>query len=385
MNKDIFDVLVEISEIMNSTLESDELLHQILTIAEKFIKVKRVSLMLIEGGFLKVKASTNLDIHYRDISIPLGSGISGKVAKTGEPQIVNNTSATGDESGADELGYETQSYLSIPIKIKNKIIGVLNLTGKDNNLFTTNDVKIAHYIASQCALTIDRLSLYEEKRKSEHLKVIGKFTSSIAHDMKNLLQIVQSYVELMEIEMKGDAEINFYVESICAELKLIHGLTLDILDFSNKQIKLHKSPVRLSEILNDVEKHAKIITKLTGISFEMDFDRDVTFECDKEKIFRVFFNLINNAVEAVNENGKIKFLIRVDDKCINFDVVDNGKGIAPENIEKIFDPFFTSGKIKGTGLGLAVVKEIIEAHNGEITADSKQGEFTKFSVRLPLG
>lgn len=380
MNKDIFDVLVEISEIMNSTIESDELLHQILTVAERFIKVKRISLMLIEDGSLKIKASTNLDIQYRDVAIPLGSGISGKVAQTGEPEFVNNS-----PSSADELGYETQSYLSIPMKIKDKIIGVLNLTDKKDNIFTPNDVKIAHYIASQCALAIDRLNLYEEKKRSENLKIIGKFTSSIAHDIKNLLQIVQSYVELMEIEMKGDSEVGFYVESICAELKLIHGLTLDMLDFSKRQIILQKSPVRLSEMLKEIEKHAKIITKLTGISFEMNFDGDITFECDKEKIFRVFFNLINNAVEAVGENGEIKFLVHMDDKCINFEVIDNGKGILPENLGKIFDPFFTSGKTKGTGLGLAVVKEIIEAHNGEITADSKQGEFTRFSVRLPLG
>lgn len=380
MNKDIFDVLVEISEIMNSPLENDELIHQILSVTEKFLKVKRVSLMLIEGEFLKIKASTNLGVNYRDKNIPIGSGISGKVAETGKPEIVNNAPAS-----ADDLGYETQSYLSIPIKIKDKVIGVLNLTGKNDNFFTANDVKIAHYIASQCALAIDRLSFYEEKRKTEHLKIIGKFTSSIAHDIKNLLQIVQSYVELMEIEMKGDSEINVYVESIWAELKLIHGLTLDILDFSNKQIVLNKSSVKLSELLGDINRHAAIITKLTNVSFCMDYDGEILLVCDKEKIFRVFFNLINNAVEAVGENGEVKFSVQYDDKCVYFNVKDNGKGIAPENIGKIFDPFFTSGKTKGTGLGLAVVKEIVEAHGGVITVDSIQGEYTKFRVRLPIG
>lgn len=379
MKKDIFDILVEISEIMNSIVDTNELIPQILNITEKFLYVKRVSLMLIEGDKLKIIAATNLPVNFRDIEIPLGEGISGRVAMTGEAAIVNNQLTC-----RDELGYSANSYLSFPLKVRGKVIGVLNLTDKENDFFNDTDVKIAGYIASQCALAINRFSLYEEKKKTEHLKVIGKFTSSIAHDIKNLLQIVQSYIELLEIEMEGGADIKLYIDSICTELKLIHGLTLDILDFANRQISIKKSKIKLSEFLNEIKKHARILTNLTPVKFELSFKDDFEFECDREKLFRVFFNLINNSIEAVGEDGRIKLDVFRDESDLIFELTDNGKGIKKENLDKIFDPFFTSGKIKGSGLGLAVVKEIVQAHNGVIRVKSEENKYTKFTVRIPI-
>ncbi|MBZ4642656.1 MAG: hypothetical protein PWQ25_1929 [Deferribacteres bacterium] len=380
MKKDIFDILLEISEIMNSVFNTDELIPQILDITEKFLKVKRVSLMLTEGDYLKIISATNLPVNYNDIKVPLGEGISGQVAKTGKPVIVNNENVC-----EDELGYQAKSYLSFPLKVREKIIGVLNLTDKEDDFFGDKDVKIAGYIASQCALAINRFTLYEEKKKAEHLQVIGKFTSSIAHDIKNLLQIVQSYIELMEIEMKGDSEIKFYIDSICTEVKLIHGLTLDILDFANRQIALQKSKVNLKEFLEEIKKHVDILLKLTPVTFELKFSENIEFMCDRDKLFRVFFNLINNSLEAVGENGRILFEAYLQDGNLIFIIEDNGKGIKKENLNRIFDPFFTTGKLKGTGLGLAVVKEIVEAHNGDIAVESEENRYTRFIVRLPVG
>ena len=106
MKKDIFDILVEISEIMNSVFDTDELIPQLLDITEKFLNVKRVSLMLLEGDYLKLVAATNFPGDYSKIKILVGEGISGEVAQTGKPVVVNN-----DENYRDELGYKTKSYL----------------------------------------------------------------------------------------------------------------------------------------------------------------------------------------------------------------------------------------------------------------------------------
>jgi signal transduction histidine kinase len=379
LKKDIFDILVEISEIMNSVFDTEELIPQILDITEKFLNVKKVSLMLIEGNYLKIVAATNFPGDYKKIKILIGDGISGEVAQTGKPVVVNN-----DENYRDELGYKTKSYLCFPLKVKDKIIGVLNLTDKEDDYFDNKDVKIAAFVASQCALAINRFALFDERKKAEHLELIGKFTSYIAHDIKNLLQIVQGYIELMDIELKENSELRFYLEAIWTEIKLIHGMTLDILDFSKNRIMLKKQKVKLSNLLKEIEKHVNILIKLTPIEFHIKYEKDVDFFCDQEKLFRALFNLINNSLEAVDEHGKISLTVKVDDNFLVFELSDNGKGIKAENIEKIFDPFFTAGKTKGAGLGLAVVKEIIREHNGDITVCSKENEFTKFTVRLPL-
>lgn len=179
MKKDLLDILVEISEKMASTLKEDELLNDILEIAQEYLSVKRISIMIIEGDHLVIKAAVGLHVDYKSLKVPLGNGISGKVAITGEPIVINKGSNTNWE-----LGYDTKSYMSVPLRIKDKLIGVLNLTDKENDYFSDDDIKIAKYIASQCAISIEKAQIYESIRRSENLQLIGKFTSTIIHDIK---------------------------------------------------------------------------------------------------------------------------------------------------------------------------------------------------------
>ncbi|MGA1845488.1 GAF domain-containing sensor histidine kinase [Deferribacter abyssi] len=379
VKKDLLDILVEIAEFMNKTKNIDNLLQNIIDLAKTYLKAKRVSVMLIEKDKLKIVAAVGLNFDFSNIYIKIGEGLSGKVVATGKEIVVNFA-----KDIKKELGYSAKSYMCIPLKTSEKVIGVLNVTDKENDFFTEDDVKIGKYIASQCALAVERFRLYEEEKRSEKLKLIGKFTASIAHDIKNLLNIVQGYIELLEIEISNNKAIREYVDSVITELKIIYGLTLDILDFSRNSILLNKERVKLSDFLDLIEKHTKIMIKFLNIKFEINCDFDEEIMIDKEKLFRVFMNLINNSVEALYGEGIIRINVKKSNKFITFEVYDNGVGIKEDNIEKIFDPFFTSGKLKGTGLGLAVAKEIVKAHNGEILVDSREGEYTKFIIKIPV-
>jgi len=381
LKRDLLDILVEISEKMASTLKEEELLNEILIIAQEYLSVQRISIMIVENNYLVIKAAVGLNLNYKEVKIPLGEGISGKVAITGETIVINRSTKTNRE-----LGYDTLSYMSVPLKIKNKIIGVLNLTDKKDDFFSDDDIKIAKYIASQCAISIEKAQIYESMRRSENLQLIGKFTSTIIHDIKNLLNIVQNYVELLEIESQDENRSDFkeYVDNIYTELKLIHGLVMDILDFSKNQISLKCSKIELNEFMEYLIKHTTIMLRPYRIVFEVDYPKEVVFYGDRDKLFRVFFNLINNTLDAVGENGKIKLLVSKENNNLIFTIEDNGNGIPSDMIDKIFDPFYTSGKEKGTGLGLAVVKDIINAHKGEISVESKLREYTKFIIKIPI-
>ncbi|MCD8491124.1 MAG: GAF domain-containing protein [Geovibrio sp.] len=151
------------------------------------------------------------------------------------------------------MGYRASSFMSVPVKTNNKVIGVLNLTDKEHDYFTEDDVRIARYIASQCALGIERFNLMKDMRKSENLRVIGMLNSSIAHDIKNLLNIVQSYLELIDIS-ELDPEVADYIESIHSEVKRIHGLTLDLLDFSRQKVSINLVRFRVSDLFKDLAK-----------------------------------------------------------------------------------------------------------------------------------
>lgn len=363
---------------MNSMFEINSLLPAIINIAKEYLDVKRISLMLIEDDSLKMYAHAGFDVDYASVNIRLGQGIAGKVAKTGVEVMVNKTD--GDK---EELGYQASSFMSVPLKKEDKILGVLNLTDKSDDFFTEDDVKIARYIASQCALGVDRFNLYKDMRKSENLKVIGMLNSSIAHDIKNLLNIVQSYLDLISLEEDLNSETQEYVDAIYSEVKRIHGLTLDLLDFSRQRVSINIEIFKLSEMFAEISKHANIMTRDTDITVDVSVIDDLVMKVDRGKLFRVIFNLVSNAVDALALSGEVKLTAEKDGEYCVFCVRDSGKGIPKDHLDKLFQPFFTSGKAKGTGLGLAIVQMIVEAHNGSIEVDSQEGVYTQFTVRIP--
>ena len=104
---------------------------------------------------------------------------------------------------------------------------------------------------------------------------------------------------------------------------------------------------------------------------------------DRGKLFRVIFNLVSNAIDALGNRGSVSLTSEKDGEYCLFKVRDTGKGIPEDHIAKLFQPFFTSGKAKGTGLGLAIVKMIVEAHNGTVSVNSEEGAYTEFTVRIP--
>jgi signal transduction histidine kinase len=357
--------------------EIHNLLPAIINIAKEYLDVKRISLMLIEDDVLKMYAHAGFDVDYSTVNIRLGEGVAGKVAKTGVEVMVNKTQSK------EELGYEASSFMSVPLKKEDKILGVLNLTDKEDDFFTEEDVKIARYIASQCALGVDRFNIYKDMRKSENLRVIGMLNSSIAHDIKNLLNIVQSYLELINLEEDIDPEIQEYIDAIYSEVKRIHGLTLDLLDFSRQRVSINIETFRVADMFAELQKHANIMTRDTEISVEVSVTDDLIMKVDRGKLFRVLFNLVSNAVDALGNKGEVKLTSEKDGEYCIFCVRDSGKGISGDNIDKLFQPFFTSGKAKGTGLGLAIVKMIVEAHNGIIEVESEEGVYTQFTIRIP--
>lgn len=363
---------------MNSIFDINNLLPSILYIAREYLGVKRSSLMLVNDSKLKIYAHSGFEIEPQNIEIKIGEGVAGKVAETGKEIIVNNA-----EEQKEELGYKAASFMSVPVKAGSKIIGVLNLTDKEQDFFNEDDVGIARYIASQCALGIERFNLVNDMQRSENLRVIGMLNSSIAHDIKNLLNIVQGYLELIDTD-ELDSEVADYVESIHAEVKRIYGLTADLLDFSRQKVSLNLETFKASELLKDLRRHVDILIKNTKINVKFIFNDDPELKLDREKIFRVLFNLIGNAVEALQESGTICLTVSKSDDFCEFQIYDTGLGVADGMLNKIFDPFFTSGKIKGTGLGLAIVKMIVEAHSGNISVESVLGEYTIFKVRVPL-
>lgn len=372
MKGQLLNALIKISAEINSNMELDTLLPDIVKITGDYLKVRNASIMLIDWDTLTINCYTGAAPSHNSLSVK--QGIVGDVAGTGTEYIVNKSKNSGKGS---------KSFLALPLKAGSKILGVFNLTDKDEDFFNEDEVSIARYIASQCALAIERHNIYTKMRANENLQAIGLLKSSVAHDISNLLSIADVYLGLMEEEIDKNSNVYEYIKAVKSEMKRISILATDMLDLSKDKLVIHKTKFAISELINELKLYSEAFNKSSNVQIEFIVKSDDEIVADKNRLFRVFFNLLNNAADAIGEKGRIILSVKRTGKDISFLVADTGKGISKDNLGKLFQPFFTSGKIKGTGLGLAVVQDIIKAHSGRISVRSCLGAYTCFLIRIP--
>jgi len=229
----------------------------------------------------------------------------------------------------------------------------------------------------------ERKKMEKEMQRSERINRLGKLTLQIAHDLRNPLGTVSGLAQLLTMSPKTEKDKR-YGEEILKATRIINDLIGDMLDFS----KDHELRVEgfdlilfLGEIVDNFKKTKKITDKKTKIDIKYN-KGNYEIEADKEKLRRVFDNLINNACDAINEEGKIDIIVSEKNGNIIAKVKDNGVGIPESQRDEIFEPFVTNKK-NGTGLGLSIVQRIITSHKGKIFVDSKEGGGTEFTIELP--
>ncbi|MBT5200567.1 MAG: PAS domain-containing sensor histidine kinase [Thaumarchaeota archaeon] len=213
--------------------------------------------------------------------------------------------------------------------------------------------------------------------KSERLATIGTMASRIAHDLKNPLTIIQTYAEMLSPEILSklesvDKEKWFRLQNSVFDMKRIIE---DVLDFA-RTTEIKKKKTSFMSILRLAMNHVK---STYGIQINLP-ENDVSLKCDSRKIEGVLSNLINNAVQAIDGHGEIDVEVSSDSENLTILVKDSGSGIPDGDLEKVFEPMFTTKKT-GTGLGLVICKSIVEQHGGNISASNKP---TTFTVVLPI-
>jgi len=213
--------------------------------------------------------------------------------------------------------------------------------------------------------------------KSERLATIGTMASRIAHDLKQPLTIMQTYADMLtpEIISKLDTKDKEKWLRLQNSILDMNRIIEDVLDFA-RTTEIKKKKSSFSRILRLATNHVKLPY---GIIINLP-ENDISINCDARKIEGVLSNLINNAVHAIDGHGEIDVTVSNDSKMITIQVKDSGSGIPTENLEKIFEPMFTTKKT-GTGLGLVICKSIIEQHGGSISVSNKP---TTFTIKIPV-
>jgi signal transduction histidine kinase len=232
--------------------------------------------------------------------------------------------------------------------------------------------------------SLDRLNAAEETlRRQDRLAALGEMSAGIAHEIRNPLGVISSSAQLLGRKIADPAEgVRQLLDIIQEETIRLNGLITDFLTFGRPaqpvlcRIDLRTVAARAVEHIEGLarERSIRVVAELPETPMPASIDPDM--------IQQVLLNLLLNALEASRQEGLVTVRLQPADTSLRLEVHDNGCGIPPENLSKIFNPFFTT-KEKGTGLGLANAHRIVEMHRGSLTVSSSPAAGTTFRLNLP--
>jgi len=228
-----------------------------------------------------------------------------------------------------------------------------------------------------------------ELKKADRLASIGRFAAGVAHEIRNPLASISGSIEILKKRRQsgGSEQDARLMEIVLREIDRLNILITDFLKYAKPGDPKKTSFDLNNLILEVIELFVNSENRERSVNIRSDLSIKLPVSADKTQIKQVLWNLIKNSIEAIEDEGEI--IVKTDSSFENgkdfaaISILDNGSGISSENIERIYDPFFTS-KEKGTGLGLSIANNIIESHGGSLAIESAGRKGTIFTVKIPL-
>ena len=393
--------LVELSAILNSTLKPELLLRNILQAAAEMLECSVISILLYDEREkeLRFAATTSVNIdQLEQIPVPLDNSLAGTIYTENRHLVINNTKDDPrhyNEVG-DEVGLQVESLLGVPMRIKDRVTGVIEALNKCDGEFTEFDVQLLLVIASQAAISINNAQLIQALQRanlelSQADKLKRDLMAVASHELRTPLGNILGYATLLHED--AIEENKPLAESILKASNRLRAVLDDIANMNllyTGEADLDLSPTTLQEVISFARDEVRQTLTVDKIPVEIQLpEAPLPLRLDLPKMSVVFVNLLLNAIRFTPEGGGIKLLVEENQDDVMIVLKDTGKGIQEENLEKIFDVFFqeedhmTRG-YGGLGLGLSIARELVQLHGGRIWAESEgAGKGATFRVVLP--
>jgi len=287
-----------------------------------------------------------------------------------------------------------------PIKSKNRVLGMLGVFSRDPRQLSSQQVQLLTNIGNQVGVAIENVRLVKEASEVELLQELNRLRSeliaNVSHELRSplgLIKVLCTSLLMDDVEIDQETQLQF-LQGIDQETDTLEAIVNNLLDLSrveSEKLRLDKRPTDLGQLTKEIIKVIKMNTQSSKHRFVQDFPaRPLMATVDARSISQVLRNLLNNAVKYSPEGGVITVQGRGDDEQCLIGVNDQGIGIPPEDWERIFEHFYrvdneSTQNIGGVGLGLAVCRGIVEAHDGRIWVESTLGSGSTFYFTLPAG
>jgi GAF domain-containing protein len=340
-----------------------------------------------------------------DITVPLDGSGSGRAYRTGETQIVPDV---GETPYTFESSRGIQSEINVPVKVSGRIIAVLNVESPEVKAFDAEDLRLFQAVAAQLGVVLENTRLYEklQEQRNELSEAFDKLSEvdrlrtelvqNVSHELRTPFSLIQGYIDLM---LEGDLgpileEQREALEVIRSRIGTLKTLfrNLAMLDEVSRR-EASSTPTSMVDAVRSALDDFRPLAQRAGIRFREDLPEDLPLvRADKEQLTQVFAHLLDNAIKFSPGGGTVT--IRGWEERgegvaqSRISIADEGIGIESEHLEHIFERFYqvdggAGRRFGGMGVGLALVREIVEAHDGRVDVESTPQEGSTFTVTLP--
>ncbi|MCJ7701713.1 MAG: ATP-binding protein [Anaerolineales bacterium] len=376
--------LIEISRGLASTFDLALLLDRIVHAAADLSNASEASILLYDDNKneLVFQAATN-DPVVRGLSVPVGSSIAGWIITNREPIIIGDVSHDDRyfKNIEDTVNIPTYSLLGVPLITKDKVVGALEAINKNEGDFTEEDQEILMALGAQAAVAIENTRLFQQ----------SDLISEFVHELRTPLSSITTAAQLLlypQLSEEKHVKMAKVIQTETIRLSEMANSFLNLAKLESGRTHFNLQKIEIQHLLDECDDLMGANVAKEGLHFHKVFNQELPcIQGDYDKIKQAIINLISNAIKYNHPGGDIYLKAYRQDTKLVIEVADTGIGIPPEYQVRLFEKFYrvpgSENIASGTGLGLTVVKRIIEGHNGSIKVNSAQGVGTTFTIVLP--
>ncbi len=392
--------LLNMGQMIISETNLDEALQQITRHANRLMRTKLCSLLLIdvETGELFLRASHGAGQNYQSKPpLPVSESLLGVVVTRRKPLSVLNVREHHRYRHLEVAKKEgLVSLLAVPLVFNDKLLGVLAVYTKQLHRFSNDEIKLLTALADLSAVAIEKgrllnriVDMEEKLRASERLSALGLLAAEIAHEIRNPLTVMQMLFHALVESLPMDDASKRDAQVISEKMRQMNRIVDQVLGFARSS-EPTKEAIDAKVLLDDITLLTRHKLNACNIEIKRVIEADLPpLKADRAQLEQALLNLILNASDAMPKDGNGVLRLGAAREMLEgvphlvLSVKDNGQGMNEQQLENIFAPFLTYKK-QGTGIGLAIVRKIVENHQGKVFVDSKPGRGTQFKLFLPL-
>jgi signal transduction histidine kinase/CHASE3 domain sensor protein/ActR/RegA family two-component response regulator len=390
----------DIGAVAASHLDLDDLLQAVMERVREALAVDAVTVLLIdeEGGPLRVRAALGLDEEFRErLVVPRDEGIAGRIAISRAPLVVDDLARV--ESASRVLRERVASLMGVPLLVAGRPIGVMHVATTRTRRFTDEDLHLLELVGARIASAIEHARLFEAERQARTEaeaanRAKDEFLGTLSHELRSPLSAIRTWVHLLRRGHLDQAKSERALATIEESAKLQAQLIEDLLDVSrivSGKLRMEARPVDLASVVESAIDTVRLAADAKDIALESRLAPIAGVVAgDPGRLQQVVWNLLSNAIKFTPRGGRVEVECAGAGTEVVITVADTGQGIAPEFLPHLFERFrqadsSSTRRHGGLGLGLAIVRHILELHGGRVEAESAGlGGGARFTVRLPL-